>query len=147
MKKWTAMILALVMCFSLCACGSGKDTSAGSDYAEDEEYEDRELTESEAVDAVKNNVFGGMNLTEQSICRELGFKQFYTPDYGTYDAEQKEDGSWEITLRGSMSGYLDDYHSDFDTKKFELVATAEYSGNPDSYEGIDVWVVSVREVY
>lgn len=145
MKKWIALLLALVMSFALCACNRS-DEKADSANNEEEIVEMREITESEAVDAVKNDVFGGTNMTEQSICSALGFKQFYTPDYGTYDAVQNENGTWEITLRGSMSGYVDDYHSEYETKRFELVATARYSGNPDSYQGITVNVQSVKEV-
>ena len=45
MKKWTALLLALVVCLSLCACGGGSQSAAGSaDLNDDETAKDTEST-------------------------------------------------------------------------------------------------------
>ena len=134
MKKWTALLLALVMCLALCACGGGGKSQK-------EEEEDKELTSTQAINAVKNNKVGSTNWTEQKIAGALGFKQFAEPEYGTTDAEQNSDGSWTVVLKGSMSGYTDEYRSDFDRMKFELKATVSYVDGK-----IDVDYVSAKKV-
>ncbi|MBQ8718747.1 MAG: hypothetical protein IJ112_01115 [Oscillospiraceae bacterium] len=134
MKKLTALLLALVMCLSLCACGGGEQSK--------KEEKNEEITSTQAINAVKNNKVGSVNWTEQKIAGALGFKQFASPDYGTTDAEQNSDGSWTVVLKGSMSGYTDDYRSDYDRMKFELEATVSYVDGD-----IDVDYVNVKEVY
>ena len=130
-EEMDSIALPLVMCLSLCACGSRDDTSTGSFASDDEVEETQEpiiTTESQAIAAVKNEGYDDYNVAEQAIARKLGFNQFYSPDYGVCEAEQQNDGSWEVTLNGSMSGYNDEYHSDFDTMKFTLTATVTSDG-------------------
>ena len=51
MKKWTALLLALVLCLSLCACGSSKSDADGAEK-EDAEPEKVMKTDTVAIDAI-----------------------------------------------------------------------------------------------
>lgn len=106
-------MLALLAIGALCSCSSG--SSGNSTYDSDKiKYS------SEAVKVVKE-----WSYTEREIARELGFNSYYDPEYGTSTASQNEDGSWDVTLKGNMSGYIGDYHDNFETYRF--VVTAEVS--------------------
>lgn len=56
MKKWTAFLLALVMCLSLCACGKGGDTedSDRKEKVKENPYEELEQCAEYAADKVKS---------------------------------------------------------------------------------------------
>lgn len=125
MRKRLAVFLTLLMCLTLAACG----TSSGSEEKETASQKATITSEYQAINAVKNEQFLTGKLAEQRIAGELGFNQFYSPNYGVCDATQDDtDGSWIVTLRGSMSGYTDDYQSDFATFKFELEAKVSADG-------------------
>ena len=89
-----------------------------------------------AISTVKGSK-GENNYTSQRIRSELGFKFWYEPDYGTCNAKENADGSWDVTLYGKMNGYTDDYKSDFAIKKFTVSATVSKDGS---------FRVSVKEV-
>ena len=113
LKTVLCLISALLIIGTLCSCSSG--SSGNSTYDSDKiEYS------SEAINAVKE-----WNFTEIEIASELGFNSYYSPEYGTSTATQNEDGSWDVTLKGNMSGYIGDYHDNFETYRF--VVTAEVS--------------------
>jgi len=120
--KLTSIALVLLMC-ALCfaGCGSNSDSNGGSDK--------RVTSESQAIYEVKNYMHGTSFSLEQRICGALGFKNFYSPDYGTSSATKNSDGSWDVTIKGSMTGYIDEYHNDLETYKFEVSATVQESGN------------------
>lgn len=143
MKKWIALLLALVMCLSLCACGSKRDDADDDDDERDEQVEETAepaiTTESQAISAVKNDGYSDYNITAQAIARKLGFNQFYDPDYGVCEAEQNSDGSWSVTLNGSMSGYTDEYHSEFEKMKFKVTAEVSPDGEVSSTSVVKVY--------
>lgn len=58
----------------------------------------------------------------------MGFKTFSEPQFGTCSAEQNGDGSWAVTLKGNMQGYVDDYQTDFEQYKFDVTATVSKTG-------------------
>ena len=131
MKKVICLLL-VVICFMGCFVGCGSDSSNNSG-------DKKTVTNSDqAIAAVKNNLKGSAFSTEQRIASALGFNNFSEPRYGANTATQKQDGSWDVTLKGSMSGYVDDYHSDFKTFQFELKATVSETG--------DVTIKSTKKV-
>ena len=85
------------------------------------------VTSSQAISAVQYS-FG----LEQKIARELGFNNFYSPDFGVGDATEKGDGSWKVTLKGSMGGYVDEYVDDFESYKFKVTADVSKYGWVDN---------------
>lgn len=117
-------MLALLIIGSLYACGNG--SSGNSSYSDSDDVSKIE-TSYAAIRAVKNYMSGTFLSVEQQIASKLGFKNFYSPDYGTETATQNYDGSWNVTLKGKMSGYTDEYHDDFESYKFEVTAeVSEY---------------------
>ncbi len=116
------VIITIIVVFSFKGCSSsdGKDTSFGETIT----------SSSQAINAVKNYNSGTPFSTEQLIASELGFNNFYSPNYGTSDATQNEDGSWEVEINGNMSGYVDDYADEFENYKFTIKATVSSSGTP-----------------
>ncbi len=116
------VIIAIIVVFSFKGCSSsdGKNTSFGETIT----------SSSQAINAVKNYNSGTPFSTEQLIASELGFNNFYSPNYGTSDATQNDDGSWEVEINGNMSGYVDDYADEFENYKFTIKATVSSSGTP-----------------
>ena len=83
-------------------------------------------TADEAIQAVKT--YPG---TSQTIANYFKFKNFYEPEYGTCTAVPAKDGSingWNVTLKGNMSGYVDDYHSELENQTFTLTAFVTDTG-------------------
>lgn len=120
MKKLFALILVFALCFSICACGTdSSDSDSGS----------TKITSSmQAVNRVKNGDSWTSAGTE--IRMDLGFKfnKIYDPDYGSCTAKENSDGSWDVTLKGNMSGYIDDYNEDFETYSFTYTVTIDSDG-------------------
>lgn len=115
MVKFMSIVLVVVvsmLCFVGCKNNSGSgNTSSGST----ENTKKRMIeTESQAIQAVKSNSY-----TKTAIASALGFNTYYSPDYGVCTAEWDDiREEWEVTLKGSMSGYIDEYHDDFETYRF-----------------------------
>lgn len=129
MKKALTLLLVLSLVFSIAACSNSKSSSSDSDddstYIPDYNYT-HSMTESEAIAAVKN-----YRSTSQEIADLYGLKFYYTPDYGTCTATKSYSGdSWSVTLKGTISGYTDDYKSNFVyDKKFTVKASVSSTGS------------------
>lgn len=130
-----AVLAAVVLLFAIIGISNSSDSSnSGSSYSNTKiEYS------SQAINAVKKYLTGTSFSVEQRIAGTLGFKQFYSPDYGSETAKQNYDGSWEVTLKGKMSGYVDEYHDDFKSYKFEATAKVSEDGKVSS--------IRVRKAY
>lgn len=139
MKKVLTLCLALCLMLSATACSmpngsssdsdydndysSDYDSDYGSDYDSDYDYTPS-MSESEAIAAVKND--SGI---AQKIANLYGLKFFYQPDYGTCTATQNYSGGWSVTLKGTISGYTDDYKTNFSyDNKFTVKASVSDSG-------------------
>lgn len=121
-------MLVVVTIFALSACGSSSSTSSTQKIE----------TSSQAINKVKNYMSGTSFSLEQRIAGALGFNNFYDPQYGTSSATQNSDGSWDVTIKGSMTGYVDEYHDDLESYKFEVSATISETGRVN---------ISVRKAY
>ena len=127
-KKSLCLMLVVVTIFALSACGSSSSTSSTQKIE----------TSSQAINKVKNYMSGTSFSLEQRIAGALGFNNFYDPQYGTSSATQNSDGSWNVTIKGSMTGYVDEYHDDLESYKFEVSATVSETGSVS---------ISVRKAY
>lgn len=124
MKKLIKLLCLMlsIMMFILCTTGCGSSSNSGGS-------KQSITSSSQAISAVKNYMSGTSLSLEQRIAGALGFKNFYDPQYGTSSADQNSDGSWDVTIKGSMTGYVDDYHDDLESYKFEVSATVSESGS------------------
>lgn len=120
MKNAISLLLALTMVFALCACGDANTSSA----------EDKTIkTEEEAINRVKNCQYSSGNYyTEGRIAGSLGFIFYARPDYGVCSATQNEDGSWDVVLKGKMTGSLNETKTDIKTYGFEYKVTISSEG-------------------
>ena len=118
MKKCLILILSLLLTLSFYGCDSNSDGMT-----------DTEAIDTEAINTKSDAIEYAKSFAKNYIVSELGFKQAYEPDYGVCDATQNSDGSWDVTLRGEMSGYTDEYRSEFETSKFEFSTEVEPDGN------------------
>lgn len=126
------VLAAVVLLFAI--IGESNSTNSSNSYSDTKiEYS------SEAIRAAKNYMSGTFFSVEQQIAGELGFNNFYSPDYGTETAKQNYDGSWDVTLKGKMSGYIDQYHDVFKSYKFEVTAEVSEYGTVSN--------IRVRKVY
>ena len=80
-------------------------------------------SESQAISLVKNRY--GLN---EQIARTLGFKTYAPPEYGICSANKDTDGSWNVSLKGNMGGFIDDYRMDLEYYKFEVTASVLETG-------------------
>lgn len=115
MKRIISLLLVFATIFTLCACSNGKD-------------EDKKKTidsSGSAIAAVKSYA-----LTEGRIANGIGFKTYVKgkTNYGSTSANKNEDGDWEVTLKGSMWGYTDEYQNDLDYRAFTCTAIVSKDG-------------------
>ena len=119
MKRIMAILLLLVIVFTFVACGERENTSTEEKIS---------ITYAgAAIDRAKNG--DGFSSASFEISWDLGFKEYYKPDWGTCNAEKNADGSWKVTLKGKMSGYIDDYHDEYESYTFEYTVTVEENGD------------------
>lgn len=116
--KFICVASVLLICL-LSIVGCGSDESNGRTEI---------TTEAQAINAVQNYMNGTSFSLEQKIAGELGYKNFYSPDYATESATQNGDGSWNVTIKGNMSGYVDEYNDDLESHRFEVCATVSIEG-------------------
>jgi roadblock/LC7 domain-containing protein len=105
--------------------GCQDNSSSDSDYDYDYDYDySYTMTKSEAISIAKES-----STVQNKIAAAYGMKFFYTPDWGTVTATEYSGGSWEVVLKGTISGYTDDYKTDFEyDKKFTAKVTVGSSG-------------------
>lgn len=121
MKKAVSLLLALTMVFALCGCGK----SASS--AEDKTIRNEE----QAIGRVKGNYY-----TSNNIALGLGFTFYSGPDYGVCSATQNEDGSWDVVLKGNMTGSLNETKTNVKKYGFEYKITISPEGEVPYNGGI-----------
>ena len=103
----TSIALVMLICaWCFVGCGSDESKDKGITTAEDAIYKAQ-------TDGVR---FCSL---ENEIASALGFKKYDSPNYGTCSALQNSDGSWDVTLKGTMRGSVDDYNETRKTYKFE----------------------------
>ncbi len=140
------VVLVSMLCFVGCTNNSGgsdvpsseNNSSSGNTSSDSTENTKKRVieTESQAIQAVKSD-----SHTTKQIARKLGFNNYYSPDYGVCSAYFTSIGEeWRVTLKGSMSGYVDEYHDDFETYQFIYETTV------DPETGHVYWYGSVSRV-
>lgn len=120
MKKITKPTIITVILLMSVLCFIGCKNSYGM----------KEITTpSRAIKQVKKYMGGTDFSLEQRIAGTLGFNNFHNPKYSSSSATKNGDGSWDVILKGSMSGYDSEYDNKFKTYKFEVRATVWEVGN------------------
>lgn len=121
MKK-TVILAFIIFAFMLVltSCNTYEEDYDDYDYDYSYEEEDYEVTEYEAISLAQENT-----KVINKIAEEFGLKFFYDPDYGTCTASN-QGGEWKVTLKGTISGYTDDYKSNFVYDK-KFTATVDVS--------------------
>ena len=95
---------------------SGGSTSGGSTKPS--------ITREQAISYAKND----LNVQDK-IVKLYGLKFYYRPEWGTITATKDRNGNWDVVLQGTISGYTDDYKTEFlYKKKFEVDVTVYSSG-------------------
>lgn len=99
---------------------SGGSTSGGSTKPS--------ITREQAISYAKNN----LNI-QYKIVNLYGLKFYYKPEWGTATATKDRYGDWDVVLKGTISGYADDYKTEFlYKKKFKVEVTVYSSGQVGS---------------
>lgn len=98
------------------------DSSYDSDYSGGNTT--TSITRSQAISYAKSS-----STVQNKIANLYDLKFYYTPDWGTTTASQDSDGDWTVQIKGTISGYTDDYKTDFVyDKKFTVRVTVYSSG-------------------
>ena len=126
MKKILKVCLAVLLCMAMIAvlpsCQSSDDND--DDYSYDgEKYEAKTITKAEAIEKAQKS-----SKVQNAIANAWGLKQYYVPNWGVCSAEKSGD-DWDVTLKGNISGYTDEYQKDFVYDKgFSVKVTVSSSG-------------------
>lgn len=128
LKRILVIVLA-VACLSCSIwgfvdCGNNNynyDSNYDSSY--DSEYSGgsttTSITRSQAISYAKNS-----STVQNKIANLYGLKFYYTPDWGIATATKQSNGDWEVVIKGNISGYTDDYKTDYVyDKKFTVTVT------------------------
>ena len=123
--KRILMIVLAVAClgcsiwgFAGCSNNSyNYDSSYDSDYSGGSTT--TSITRSQAISYAKSS-----STVQNKIASLYGLKFYYTPNWGTTTAAKQSNGDWEVLIKGTISGYTDDYKTDFVyNKKFTVTVT------------------------
>lgn len=112
MKKLIAIIMVLIICMPLCACG-------------DEKIE----TKNDAIQAVvtEMGLMSSIHSPYGYVAYRLGFKEYDTKSIEkTWKAAKNEMGVWEVTCSGTMTGKT--ATGEKQTYKFVVTATVADDG-------------------
>lgn len=122
-KSFISMMLViacmLTYCLMLTSCGNSNDASTSGD----DDY-NKTITKEEAISIAKKS-----SKVQNEIANEKNLEFFYTPDWGSATAEKRGDG-WLVVLKGTISGYTDEYKSDFE---YDLKFTAKILMDSSGY--------------
>lgn len=93
------------------------DSSYDSDYSGGSTT--TSITRSQAISYAKSS-----STVQNKIANLYGLKFYYTPNWGTTTATKQSNGDWEVVIKGTISGYTDDYKTDYvSDKKFTVTVT------------------------
>lgn len=110
MKKLIAIIMVLIICMPLCACGV-----------------DRIKTEYDAIAAVRFERITN-NSDYKYVAQCLGFEEYDRKSIEeTWRAAKNEMGAWEVTCSGTMTGKTGT--GEEQTYKYVLTATVRKNGD------------------
>ncbi len=106
MKKILCVLLAILITCSVvgCSTGSTNDSYSGNSSGSSK------ISKQEAIEIAKNST-----KVKEAIASFYGLKFYAEPDYGTVTAEKDTyltEECWEVTLKGTISGYKDDYKTE-----------------------------------
>lgn len=118
-------IIAMI-CLLLCLCACGDSTEPEEDSTE--QKTNTISSEYEAINMVMNSGYGSRFDLTHRIGACLNFTRFSNPAYGSKKAVKLDDGTWDVTIKGSMTGSTDEYATNIETKKFEVKAHIDESG-------------------
>lgn len=116
LSVFTILLLIFTSCFS-----SQKENSISYDYLNEEKSE---ITQHQALLTAKESDY-----VYKIIADCYGLKSFYKPDYTSCSAI-KDGDLWNITLKGTISGYTDIYKGEYlCDKNFSIKVTVDINGN------------------
>ena len=136
MKKLSILLLIVFMtcCFVLTGCDDNSvSNNYDSNYNSNNSFTSSFISKEQAISYAKKS-----SALQNQIAKLYGMKFFYTPDWGTITArDTTASGYWTLTIKGTISGYTDDYKTDFEYDKKFTALVQVYSS-----EVIDVQYVS-----
>ena len=128
MKKFLSLllILAILSCGCLMGCD---DTSSDDNYNSNNNNSSNSkppasnsITEAQAISIAKNS-----STVHNAIAREHYLKFYSTPNWGTVSSGRFGSG-WQVSLQGTISGYTDDYKSNYKSAKFTVTVNVDSDG-------------------
>lgn len=127
------VLLVVLLVVAIATVPSSETNSTPSNSTSDTEVENTDKESvvhsgSEAIVAAKKYVANNSGYLEQQIADECNFKNFYHPTYATYD-DFAHISSWSVHVKGNISGYTDDYATDFKQYKFEVILSVSEDGS------------------
>lgn len=118
MKKISLCLLITLLLIPCWGCSANKSVDTYDTYT----YMTTEkmITMSEAIQLAQDDDFVGYSIAN------LYFLKHYSISWGTCTAELTEDGNWTVKLKGNVSGYTDDYKTNYKSRE-SFSATVEVS--------------------
>lgn len=119
-KRIISIVLAIAclsaLCINLIGCKEEKSESTK-----------KSISEEKAISIAKESEH-----VQNKIADAYGIKFYMTPSWGTCTATLAEDGDWEVTLKGKIMGYTDDYKENM---VYDKIFTATVSVSSSGYVG------------
>lgn len=149
MKKTLSLFLMLTICLSLCSCGDSRNDAmditqeesekvqyndiTSQETADTETSESPEFTEHDAISIAQDSVLvrSSIQMDRFHLVRELDYTDSEVTDISQEDGVEL----YEVTLKGTVVGYIDDYNTELETWCFTVVVTIGNDGKQHS--GID----------
>lgn len=122
MKKSLLILLVILLCSGCVAC-SNNDVYV-PDFPEYEVPEVNKITQSEAIKLAQEDAY------VKDFIANLSWLKHYYISWGTCEAYLEESpDSWTVYLKGNVSGYTDDYKTNYKSaEKFSIIVDVSSSG-------------------
>lgn len=102
MKKFLALLMALIMCLSICACG-GNDDSADTDNKEPVTQKDDETEETKASEGTLGDY--AIKFTGFSLSKDYEGKDVIIVSYDfTNNSDEAEAAIWAVNIKAFQDG-------------------------------------------
>lgn len=134
-KVKNILLIALAVAFlilplwSFAQCSNNNNNDYNSNYHSSSSYSSGDSTTKSITQAKAISYAKSSSTVQDRIAALYSLKFYYTPDWGTTTATKQYNGDWKVVLKGTISGYTDDYKSNYVfNKKFTVTVIVNYLG-------------------
>ncbi len=130
LKIFIPIVLVISVCMFLCSCENSKDENSKS-AQEEQEKEVIIETKQDAIDYVMDTpeFYDNREMkscddcsVKERLIEDCRFVSYYEPEITACEVENEYNRGYLVIIKGKISGYVDEYETDFRTMKFAIPA-------------------------